>query len=63
VPDNYKSALLEQLREPSYAAEYLTLARAEGREVLDLALRDVWEAIPGINSQGRKLVELYYGKK
>jgi probable addiction module antidote protein len=40
----YRRGLDERLRDPEYAAEYLTAAAEEGKEELLLALRDVARA-------------------
>lgn len=41
---SYRQGLDERLRDPSYAAEYLSAAAEEGKEELLLALRDVARA-------------------
>lgn len=40
----YRQGLNERLKDPEYAAEYLTAAAEEGKEELLLALRDVARA-------------------
>ncbi len=41
---SYAEGLRERLRDPAYAADYLTAAASEGRDELLLALRDVARA-------------------
>ncbi len=49
MPKNdYKSDLLTRLRDPEYAAGYLSFAKAESPETFLLALRDVAEAQKGM---------------
>ncbi|MGO9262584.1 MAG: addiction module antidote protein [Bryobacteraceae bacterium] len=45
---DYIDDLLSDLKDPEYAAEYLTAARRESRETFLLALRDVAEAQKGM---------------
>jgi probable addiction module antidote protein len=45
---DYKDGLLERLKEPEYAAGYLSECALEGHEAFLLALRDVAEALGGI---------------
>jgi probable addiction module antidote protein len=45
---NFETELLKDLRDPGYAAEYLTAALEEGEDVLLLAIRDVVQAQIGM---------------
>jgi probable addiction module antidote protein len=45
---DYMDDLRSDLKDPEYAAEYLTAARRESRETFLLALRDVAEAQKGM---------------
>jgi len=47
---DYKESLLEDLKEPDYAAGYLTAALEEGEDVFLLAVRDVAQAHGGVGA-------------
>ena len=52
---NYQEDLLESLKEPTEAVEYLNAALHEGdAEVFLLALRDVTEALGGVSNLSKK---------
>jgi probable addiction module antidote protein len=61
--DDYKADLLNDLRDPNYAASYLSAAADESPETLLLALRDVVEAQQGMtklaSETGLNRVNLY----
>jgi probable addiction module antidote protein len=48
LTDDYKDGLFERLKDPEYAAGYLSECAQEGQEAFLLALRDVAEALGGI---------------
>lgn len=53
---NYKDDLLERLRDPEYAAEYLAQVLAEeDSDAFLLALKDVVEAYGGIGSLAKRV--------
>ena len=45
---DYKELLFEDLKDPDYAAGYLTAALEEGQDVFLLAVRDVAQALGGM---------------
>jgi len=45
---NYKDDLLERLRDPKYAAGYLSACAAEGQDEFLLGLRNVTETLGGV---------------
>jgi probable addiction module antidote protein len=47
---DYKESLLEDLKDPRYAAGYLTAALEEGEDVFLLAVRDVAQAHGGMTA-------------
>lgn len=47
---DYKKGLLEDLKDPTYAAGYLTAALGEGEDVFLLAVRDVAQAHGGMSA-------------
>jgi probable addiction module antidote protein len=54
--NNYKDDLLERLRDPEYAAEYLAQVLAEeDSDAFLLALKDVVEAYGGIGSLAKRV--------
>jgi probable addiction module antidote protein len=50
---DYKAHLLKDLKDPQYAAGYLTAAFEEGEDVFMLAVRDVAQAQGGIAALSR----------
>lgn len=53
---DYKTDLLKKLRDPEFAAEYLTQTLAEkDAEAFLIALRDVVEAAGGVGALSRKV--------
>jgi probable addiction module antidote protein len=52
--NDYKTDLLSDLRDPEYAAGYLSAAKAESQETFLLALRDVAEAQKGVGRVAKK---------
>lgn len=52
--ENYRAELLDELRrDPEYAAEYLSSAKADSNEAFLIALRDVVEAGMGMKNVAR----------
>lgn len=54
VSIDYSELLLADLKDPNYAAGYLTEAFDEGQDVFLLAVRDVAQALGGITQLSRK---------
>lgn len=50
---DYKDSLLKDLKDPTYAAGYLTAALEEGEDVFLLAVRDVTQAHGGMSALAR----------
>lgn len=48
ITADYQEDLFQRLREPGYAAEYLSACAAEGQDEFLLGLRNVAEALGGI---------------
>lgn len=54
ITKDYKESLLEQLKNPKEAAAYLDAALEEDEAAFLLALRDVAEAVGGVQSVAKK---------